>query len=96
MDPRAAGRGLRMRSRYSLIAVAPCDPPFGLQQAHAGELRETQARPHLRGMKSILGEPARCDDLVGFKSCRWGDESRNITVRFAGDQVVLYSAENVR
>jgi len=48
-------------------------------------------------VKSILGESRpRCDDLVGFKSCRWGDESRNITVRFAGDQVVLYSAENVR
>lgn len=47
-------------------------------------------------VKSILGEPARCNDLVGFKSCRWGDDSRSITVRFAGDQVVLYSAENVR
>lgn len=45
---------------------------------------------------AILGSPARCDDLMGFKSCRWGDDSRNITVRFAGDQVVLYSAENVR
>jgi len=45
---------------------------------------------------AILGSPARCDDLMGFKSCRWGDESRSITVRFAGDQVVLYSAENVR
>jgi outer membrane protein assembly factor BamE (lipoprotein component of BamABCDE complex) len=47
-------------------------------------------------VKSLLGEPARCDDLVGFKSCRWGDDRRSITVRFAGDQVVLYSAENVR
>jgi outer membrane protein assembly factor BamE (lipoprotein component of BamABCDE complex) len=45
---------------------------------------------------AILGSPVRCDDLMGFKSCRWGDDSRNITVRFAGDQVVLYSAENVR
>jgi len=45
---------------------------------------------------AILGSPSRCDDLLGFKSCRWGDDSRNITVRFAGDQVVLYSAENVR
>ncbi len=45
---------------------------------------------------AILGSPARCDDLMGFKSCRWGDDSRSITVRFAGDQVVLYSAENVR
>jgi outer membrane protein assembly factor BamE (lipoprotein component of BamABCDE complex) len=47
-------------------------------------------------VRAILGDPTRCDDLMGFKSCRWGDESRNVTVRFAGDQVVLYSAENVR
>ena len=47
-------------------------------------------------VKAILGEPGRCDDLMGFKSCRWNDDSRSITVRFAGDQVVLYSAENVR
>jgi outer membrane protein assembly factor BamE (lipoprotein component of BamABCDE complex) len=45
---------------------------------------------------AILGRPARCDDLMGFKSCRWGDDRRSVTVRFAGDQVVLYSAENVR
>lgn len=47
-------------------------------------------------VKAILGNPTRCDDLMGFKSCRWGDDSRNITVRFAGDQVLLYTAENVR
>jgi hypothetical protein len=45
---------------------------------------------------AILGSPSRCDDLMGFKSCRWGDDRRNVTVRFAGDQAVLYSAENVR
>jgi outer membrane protein assembly factor BamE (lipoprotein component of BamABCDE complex) len=47
-------------------------------------------------VKTILGDPVRCDDLMGFKSCRWGDDSRSITVRFAGDQILLYSAENVR
>jgi len=47
-------------------------------------------------VEAILGNPARCDDLMGFKSCRWGDDSRHITVRFAGGQVLLYSAENVR
>jgi len=47
-------------------------------------------------VKAILGNPARCDDLMGFKSCRWGDDSRNVKVRFAGDQVLLYSAENLR
>ena len=47
-------------------------------------------------VKAILGNPTRCDELMGFKSCRWGDDSRNVTVRFAGDQALLYSAENVR
>jgi hypothetical protein len=47
-------------------------------------------------VKALFGEPARCDDLTGFRSCRWGDDRRNVTVRFADDQVVLHTAENVR
>ena len=49
-----------------------------------------------KGVTGILGNPASCDDVVGFKSCKWGDEKRNITVRFAGDAVVMHSAENIR
>jgi outer membrane protein assembly factor BamE (lipoprotein component of BamABCDE complex) len=45
---------------------------------------------------NILGTPARCDDVAGFKSCTWGDAKTNVTVRFAGDKVILHSAENIR
>lgn len=45
---------------------------------------------------SILGKPASCDDMAGFKSCRWGDDKANVTVRFAGEAVILHSAENIR
>ena len=45
---------------------------------------------------AILGAPDRCEDAMGFKSCRWGDDARNVTVRFAGDAVILYSGENLR
>jgi outer membrane protein assembly factor BamE (lipoprotein component of BamABCDE complex) len=45
---------------------------------------------------SILGNPASCDDVIGFKSCRWGDEKSHIIVRFAGDAVIMSSAENLR
>jgi len=45
---------------------------------------------------SILGNPASCDDVVGFKSCKWGDEKSHITVRFAGDAVIMHSAESLR
>ncbi len=45
---------------------------------------------------SILGNPASCDDVIGFKSCKWGDEKSHITVRFAGDAVIMSSAGNLR
>ena len=86
-----------MRSRYSLIAVAAVAILLsGCSKLTPENYAKLKPGLTYAEVKSILGEPARCDDLVGFKSCRWGDESRNITVRFAGDQVVLYSAENVR
>jgi len=45
---------------------------------------------------AILGSPASCDEAAGFKSCRWGDDKRHATVRFAADKVILHSAENIR
>lgn len=45
---------------------------------------------------AIIGNPASCSDIAGFKACRWGDDKSNVTVRFVGDQVVLHSAENIK
>ena len=45
---------------------------------------------------ALLGTPTRCDDMMGVKSCRWGDDKRNITINFVADQVVLHTAENIR
>lgn len=47
-------------------------------------------------VKRLLGTPARCSDLLGVKSCTWGDDQRYITVNFIGDQVVIFNAENIR
>lgn len=47
-------------------------------------------------VKVLFGEPTRCSDLLGAKHCVWGDERRNVTVNFLGDQVVLFTAENLR
>jgi outer membrane protein assembly factor BamE (lipoprotein component of BamABCDE complex) len=45
---------------------------------------------------AILGNPASCSDMAGFKACRWGDDKSNVTVRFVGDKVVLHSADNIK
>jgi len=47
-------------------------------------------------VSGILGNPTSCDDALGFKSCNWGDANSHVTVRFAGDAVILHSAENLR
>ena len=43
----------------------------------------------------ILGAPAACDEVLGLKVCRWGDDQRKIVVNFVGNAVVLTSAENI-
>jgi hypothetical protein len=47
-------------------------------------------------VSAILGSPARCDETAGFKTCKWGDDKSSVTIRFAADKAVVYSAENIR
>ena len=45
---------------------------------------------------SLLGKPATCDDILGIKNCKWGDETHKVMISFMGDKVVLTSAENIQ
>lgn len=47
-------------------------------------------------VKSILGDPASCNDLLTVKGCTWGDGKRYINVNFVADQVVLFNSSNLR
>lgn len=47
-------------------------------------------------VKTLLGAPENCNDVIGVKTCRWGDEKRSVSVSFIGDKVFLFSAENLR
>lgn len=38
---------------------------------------------------SIIGEPDKCDSALVAKNCIWGDESKNITIKFISDKAVL-------
>ena len=46
-------------------------------------------------VRALLGEPARCDETLGLRACRWGDDKSFIVVNFVGSKAVLFSAENV-
>jgi len=47
-------------------------------------------------VKAVLGGPDRCSDVLGAKSCIWGDDTRYIRVNFIGEKVVIFTAENLR
>lgn len=43
----------------------------------------------------LLGEPDRCEALLNAKSCVWQEGDKSITVRFIGDEVILFSSEGL-
>jgi hypothetical protein len=47
-------------------------------------------------VKKIIGEPARCDEMLGIRSCVWGDEQRGISINFVAGQAVLLAAKNLK
>jgi hypothetical protein len=44
----------------------------------------------------LLGKPDACDDVMGVRNCRWGDDRRSVNVSFVADKVLLYSSSNLQ
>lgn len=44
----------------------------------------------------LLGSPTSCDDLMGVRSCQWGDADRSVTVNFVAGNVLLFSSSNLK
>ncbi|TCJ11593.1 hypothetical protein EZJ19_15060 [Parasulfuritortus cantonensis] len=43
----------------------------------------------------LIGKPKQCDDLMGLRSCTWGDDKRSVQVNFAGDKVLLFASKGL-
>ncbi|MBT9569382.1 MAG: hypothetical protein IV085_13925 [Thiobacillus sp.] len=44
----------------------------------------------------LLGTPTSCDDVMGVRSCLWGDDTRTVTVNFVAGKVLLFSSSNLK
>jgi hypothetical protein len=83
-------------SMKALIALVAVFIFAGCSKLTTENYAKVQTGMSFAEVTAILGGPDSCDDALGFKSCRWGDDTRNVTVRFFADQVVLHSAEHIR
>jgi hypothetical protein len=44
----------------------------------------------------LIGSPDSCDDVMGVRSCKWGNDTRSINVSFLGGKVMLFSSSNLK
>ncbi len=44
----------------------------------------------------LIGTPDKCDDVMGLRSCNWGDEKQSAAVSFASDKALLFSSKNLK
>lgn len=51
---------------------------------------------HFDEVTKLIGQPEKCDDLMGVRNCTWGDDKRSINVTFAGSKVLLFSSSNLK
>ena len=73
-----------------LLAAAGCDK---LTMDNYNKIKGGMTYNEVTG---ILGSPDKCNDIIGMRSCVWGDEKKSITVSFVADKVLLFSANNIR
>lgn len=45
---------------------------------------------------ALIGAPDRCDDVMGVRSCTWGDADRSVSVNFVAGKVLLFSSVNLQ
>ena len=73
------------------VCLAACNSKVSLDNYN--KLRVGQP---FEEVKQILGDPARCDETLGVRTCLWGDEQRSISINFVAGQVLLLSAKNLK
>ncbi len=43
----------------------------------------------------IIGSPDKCDAALGTKSCIWGNDQKNIKIKFVGDKVIVPTMKGI-
>ncbi len=43
----------------------------------------------------IIGAPDKCDAALGTKSCVWGNDQKNIKIKFVADKVILPTMKGI-
>ena len=68
---------------------------FGCSKLNRENFDKIKIGMDFQEIVSIIGEPDKCDGLLGAKNCIWGNEDKNITVKFVADKAVAPSMKGL-
>ncbi len=85
---------MQLKKRIALVALWIA--LAGCSKITAENYAKLQTGMSQAEVNAILGKPESCDETLGFKSCRWGDDKSYVTVRFVADKLMLNEAVNIR
>lgn len=73
-----------------LFLLTGCSP---LNQESYAQLQPGMSKAEV---ERLLGGPDECSAALGMSSCTWGDAQRFISVQYAGDKVLMFSAKGLK
>lgn len=76
---------------FSSIWLLACSKQMSLESYNKLQLGQT-----VDEVNTLVGPPARCDEVLGVRSCVWGDEQHGINVSFVAGKVILMSAKGLK
>ena len=75
---------------FSLLTLAACSK---VNQENYAKLSAGMSQSEV---EALLGNPSACSGAAGLASCTWGDDKGYISVQFAADKAVLFSANGLK
>ena len=51
---------------------------------------------NFKEVSALIGEPDKCDEVLGVRSCLWQRGESKVEVNFIGDQVILLNASQLK
>ena len=70
---------------FAMLLLAACSK---VTQENYNQLKSGMSQAEV---ETLLGSADMCTETLGTKTCSWGDEKKNITINFVGDNVLVIS-----
>ena len=44
----------------------------------------------------IIGSPVSCDEVIGTRTCQWGDDTANVHATFISDKAIAFTHKGLK